>query len=406
MAPRRLLFCLDESKQSVRALEWTLLHLRRASDELHLVTVLPPLLYNVYPVAPVATGAAVAAVTHQWEAQRRAEEHQAAEVLKAAVDLVCTQHNKVPRDLVHTKALPAAGGASGVAESLVEYARTYLIDLAVVGCRGMGAFQRSLMSFIGLGSVSDHCCHHMPCPTLVVRGEEAVLSRGLMQADEAHPPQSAQPKRVMACCDDSPHAHAALLWALDNTLLPNDHLVLAAVAMPVPFPVLDEPATVAAMQSAQYREAAEAAKATAQDVAERCAAAAQRRGVGKTKLTTVALPPGSSSGDIGEALCKHAKSEGVDLMVVGSRGMGAITRSLLGLVGMGSVSDYLSHNSPCPLAVVKGVAGGGDDGAVVVTGRHGDMAEGGHSAHAGLAPMGSTLRPITEGDGSEASSMQ
>jgi hypothetical protein len=52
--------------------------LRRASDELHLVTVLPPLVYNVYPVAPVATGAAVAAVTHQWEAQRRAEELQAA----------------------------------------------------------------------------------------------------------------------------------------------------------------------------------------------------------------------------------------------------------------------------------------------------------------------------------------
>ncbi|GFR44185.1 hypothetical protein Agub_g5360 [Astrephomene gubernaculifera] len=138
MAPRRLLFCLDESKQSVRALEWTLLHLRRASDELHLVTVLPPLAYNVYPVAPVATGAAVAAVTHQWDAQRRAEEHQAAEVLRAAVDLVCTQHNKVPRDLVHTQALPAAGGASGVAESLVEYARVQRIDLAVVGCRWVG----------------------------------------------------------------------------------------------------------------------------------------------------------------------------------------------------------------------------------------------------------------------------
>lgn len=53
------------------------------------------------------------------------------------------------------------------------------------------------MSFIGLGSVSDYCCHHMPCPTLVVRGDDAVLGRGLMAADEAHPPQTAQPKRVM-----------------------------------------------------------------------------------------------------------------------------------------------------------------------------------------------------------------
>lgn len=90
MAPRRLLFCLDESKQSIRALEWTLIHLRRASDELHLVTVLPPLVYNVYPVAPVATGAALATVTHQWEAQRLAEEHQAAgKLCPASFRLLC-----------------------------------------------------------------------------------------------------------------------------------------------------------------------------------------------------------------------------------------------------------------------------------------------------------------------------
>lgn len=94
-------------------------------------------------------------------------------------------------------------------------------------------------------------------------------------------------------------------------------------------------------------------------------------------------------------------------MVAGSRGMGAITRSLLGLVGMGSVSDNLAHNSPCPLAVVKGVSGGGDEGSVVMnSGRHGDLMGGGHGGPGGLAPMGSTLRPITEGDGSEASSMQ
>ncbi len=49
--------------------------------------------------------------------------------------------------------------------------------------------------------------------------------------------------------------------------------------------VLDEPAAVAAMQSAAYREEAEGSLATARDVGERCAAAAQRRGVGKTKIT-------------------------------------------------------------------------------------------------------------------------
>jgi hypothetical protein len=206
-------------------------HLRRASDEVHLVTVLPPPTTGLYPVAPVPLGPASAAVLHN-DAQRKAEEQAAAEVLKAAVQLVCTLHNKVrgraelagevtaPHRV--TRALPpphlpagrqspsgpvcvahATGAAGahphqraagsgrrlgcglpggrlsccccrwpgnwavlctsnlrrglpvrqparvaprlpppGVAESVVEYARAQRIDLAVLGCRGMGALQR------------------------------------------------------------------------------------------------------------------------------------------------------------------------------------------------------------------------------------------------------------------------
>jgi hypothetical protein len=47
--------------------------------------VLPPVAMNVYPVAPVATAAAVAAVTHQWEAQKQHDEAHATEVLRDAV---------------------------------------------------------------------------------------------------------------------------------------------------------------------------------------------------------------------------------------------------------------------------------------------------------------------------------
>ena len=35
----------------------------------------------------------------------------------------------------------------------------------------MGTVARSLMNFVGLGSVSDYCAHHMPCPVVVIKDD-------------------------------------------------------------------------------------------------------------------------------------------------------------------------------------------------------------------------------------------
>ena len=49
------------------------------------------------------------------------------------------------------------------AEVLVRAARG--ADMLVVGSRGHGGFTEAV-----LGSVSQHCVHHAPCPVLVIRG--------------------------------------------------------------------------------------------------------------------------------------------------------------------------------------------------------------------------------------------
>jgi nucleotide-binding universal stress UspA family protein len=54
-------------------------------------------------------------------------------------------------------------------------------------------------------------------------------------------------------------------------------------------------------------------------------------------------------GDTGPALCDLANELDATALVVGTRGRGGLTRAVLG-----SVSDHLVRNAPCPVLVVGG----------------------------------------------------
>jgi nucleotide-binding universal stress UspA family protein len=56
----------------------------------------------------------------------------------------------------------------------------------------------------------------------------------------------------------------------------------------------------------------------------------------------------SRTGDAGPAICRLAEEVAADVIVVGSRGRGAIKRALLG-----SVSTHVTNNAPCPVVVVR-----------------------------------------------------
>ena len=53
-------------------------------------------------------------------------------------------------------------------------------------------------------------------------------------------------------------------------------------------------------------------------------------------------------GEPGPSIVEAAASEQVDMIVVGSHGRGAVGRLLIG-----SVSDYVVRNAPCPVLVVR-----------------------------------------------------
>ncbi len=53
-------------------------------------------------------------------------------------------------------------------------------------------------------------------------------------------------------------------------------------------------------------------------------------------------------GEPGPALCRIAEDVGAAAIVIGSRGRGGIKRALLG-----SVSDYVVRNAPCPVVITR-----------------------------------------------------
>lgn len=53
-------------------------------------------------------------------------------------------------------------------------------------------------------------------------------------------------------------------------------------------------------------------------------------------------------GEAGPAVCEAAQDHGVDVIVVGSHGKGALKRTFLG-----SVSQHIIQHAPCPVLVVR-----------------------------------------------------
>jgi len=49
----------------------------------------------------------------------------------------------------------------------------------------------------------------------------------------------------------------------------------------------------------------------------------------------------------GEVICQVAKDEKVDLILMGTRGLGPVRRTI-----MGSVSDYVVHHAHIPVGVI------------------------------------------------------
>lgn len=181
--------------------------------QVHLIGVVTPPPYTAIP--PLSTTGSATASYINYEQTRKEDETRIKEqlaVLKSEVGLP---------DRCHIHVLP--GGSIGGA--ITAWCEQVKPDILVLGSRGLGTLKDALLTVVGLGSVSTHCIHNAHIPVCVVRratGSEETKPTG---------------KKVLVSIDDSDASTAALEWAVQNVLKPEDELHLVSVAPPVPFPV-------------------------------------------------------------------------------------------------------------------------------------------------------------------------
>jgi nucleotide-binding universal stress UspA family protein len=200
-------------------------------------------------------------------------------------------------------------------EALLEAAAD--AELLVVGARGAGGLHGLL-----LGSVSQQLLHRTSGPLAIIR--EAA-------PDEGPEDVTATPLgRIVVGVDDSASAWRALRWAADEARLrgvPVDVVRAWHVLYPVAAPVAGYPVEVDAME------------ATARAGLDRALAA-----LGADRLPEP-VAGRLVEGSAGPAILEAAL--GADLIVLGTRGHGAVTGALLG-----SVTHHVARHAPGPVVVV------------------------------------------------------
>ena len=184
---------------------------------------------------------------------------------------------------------------------ILEQARDATADLIVVGTRGHGGFADLL-----LGSVSRHLVHHAPMPVVVTRGHTAT-----------------PPTHLLVGVDGSDEAGVALAWAADLATTLTAKVTIVQGLPPNPLLISE-----AELADIRRRLSVRADEITALGLD--CAAEA--------------LPSAAPAG----LLMEVASRQQADLIVVGHRGVSAISEWALGSVG-----SELTHHAQQPVVIVR-----------------------------------------------------
>jgi nucleotide-binding universal stress UspA family protein len=192
------------------------------------------------------------------------------------------------------------------ATAICDVARSIGADLVVTGSRGRGVIAATL-----LGSVAAEVATHAPCPVLVARS--ATVSRLLVATDGS---QSAEhiPDRLEA-------------WGFFRGL-PADVVAVSISDTPT-FELIVGLYTLGDDRLEDKRR----------DLHERYRKSAEAMA---TRLSNIGIPATGHvrNGDVAHEILHAARDRGADLVITGSRGLGALDRLLLGSVARNVLTHF------------------------------------------------------------------
>jgi len=286
----RILVAVDGSENALRACSAAASITKSYSSE---VTVL-----HVIPGASTATGPS-------GEEDYANSAKEAKKVIEKASSLVEKEGLKAIRKIRGTR--------TSVVQTITEFANSSKSDLIVLGTRGLGGFRRML-----IGSVSSGVVAQAGCPVLVVR----------MRPSE----ESVQFKRILVSVDGSESASRAVTVAIDLckrmaatlSVLHVMHIPSSVYSAAGPGLVpLDKIAREAMQEAEKFVSAA--------------VSAAKEEGVeAKEEIVQDTQSPVWG-------ITHYAEKNEIQLIVLGTRGLGGFRRLLLGSVAGGVVS--YAHSS-------------------------------------------------------------
>lgn len=141
---------------------------------------------------------------------------------------------------------------------------------------------------------------------------------------------------IILCADGSEHSTYALASGIALLGSTGPYIVATVVHEPDPMLVTGTGIAGGVMSSEAFDEQIQANRREGEEVA---TAVATELGVSDAVIRVV-------MGDPGAQICELAATMGARAVVIGSRGRGGLKRALLG-----SVSDHVVRNAPCPVVI-------------------------------------------------------